>query len=419
MRNFICLLLLIMIPALSNAERLSAEEPPVDSLSRDDNAEGPPKPDDQSLSRRDTENSSADSLLSVRHFAVSTADTILNGRDTVAAEPTPKMAGKLVGFGVGLSVGSIALFRMWQDALPTDIGGLRLSPDFGADLAAGDTALLSYASIETPDQFNFTLPFSLSLYRIKSRSAASLTATFSRNSKQFQASLSSARDSVNRRINILETLSYTTLALEATYMTAIPPAFFSIDGSEQTYLTMSVGAGPVNYLSRKGEVKGNFDEDDPRMTAVRDSVGKMFTTLSSNGMSLTWRIGISAIKNHQRGGGLEIGLYYGGSYTTYFHVDGERIPTGRINANHAKAGKPLSFISNRIEFKVSLMNPLRRQSGDTAGRGALTEKDIVDEKVTERDVPEDNSADEDVTENNVAEDDTADENTADEGNSDE
>jgi hypothetical protein len=277
--------------------------------------------------------------------------------DTPAAvkPDTAKLAGTYLGFGVGLSVGTIPIFTKWQDALPDSMQRFGITPLFGRDMVPGDTMFLRYRIAQPPDQFNFTLPFAVSVHNINAGSATSYALSFFHTSKQFQAEIFPHLDTSNRRVHIHETLRYYSLTLEATYMKAIPPEFFSVDGAQQTFLSMSIGASPVNVMTRSGGVKADLAEDDLRMRAVADSARTRLGNLSANGMSFSWRIGFSTIRNYGQGGGLELGLYYGGSYTFRFYADGEQIMTGSINADDDNADKPLTFLSNRIEFKATFL----------------------------------------------------------------
>jgi hypothetical protein len=274
-------------------------------------------------------------------------------------DTTAMMAGAYWGFGIGLSIGSVPVFGLWRNALPDTMRHLGITtPFFGADPLTGDIQPLQYRVTEAPDNFNFTLPFSISIRDIKPSRATVLALSFFHSGKQFQSEFYFLNDTLNRRVSLYENLSYYSVALEAAYMAAIPPVFFSINGTQQAYFTVAAGASPINTLTRNNGIKIEAPADDPRMQALADSVQKSLAKLKTNGMSLSWRVGISALRNYGQGGGLEMGLYYGGTYTTYFYNDGERINTGQIDPNNDGADKPLSFLSNRIEFKVTfLMSP--------------------------------------------------------------
>ncbi|MCL2218710.1 MAG: hypothetical protein FWC23_02170 [Chitinispirillia bacterium] len=298
----------------------------------------------------------ANNILSLLTMIIALTAAAVNADNAVDTSTVRNnMAGTYFGFGAGLSIGSIPVFTMWQNTLPETMGRLGITQNFGADPLVNDTMPLRYRVSEIPDQFNFTLPLSVSLHSIKPGSAMSFALSFFHNSKQFQSILLFDRDTLNRRISIYETMRYYSLSIEAAYQKAIPPVFFSIDGAQQAYLSMSIGLSPINTFTRDNGVKLSAPENDLRMQTLADSVQKSFTGLSSNGMSLIWRFGISTIKSYGQGGGIEMGLYYGGSYASYFYNEGERVNNGQIDPASLNAGKPLSFISNRIEFKAAFL----------------------------------------------------------------
>jgi len=285
----------------------------------------------------------------------------INKRLTPAkiSDDPPPLSGAYWGFGIGLSVGTVPVFQMWQRHFPASF----LSPAFAADTDAGDTKTMRSRITESPDAFNFALPINISLYSIGEKRVFSLSVSFFRNTKEFQSALDIA-DTVTRRIDILEKLAYQSASIEAAARWAIPPAFFSIDGSQQTLLTIALGASPINAFTRESEIQTTFDDSDKRMQAAADSAGRMFAALSGNGLSLSWRIGISVIKQYQSGYGAEFGLFYSGAYSNYFYSEGVRLTEEHIkirgtdlNAESVINGKPLSFLSNQAEFKATLLVP--------------------------------------------------------------
>jgi hypothetical protein len=279
----------------------------------------------------------------------------------------PRLSGACWGFGMGLSVGDAPIFPMWQKRFPDSMDSLGLSPAFGAD--SGDAGPLRYRVTESPDAFNFALPFRLSLYSIGETRVFSFAVSFFRNSKRFQTELSISSDTVARRFGMIETLVFHSVSLEAAGGFAIPPAFFSIDGTQQTLLTLAVGASPVNAFTRSCEFEQNFDAGDARLSAAADSVKKAFAALSGNGLSLSWRVGISAIKRYSSGSGVEFGLFYSGAYRGYFYSDGVRLTEEHIkkrgtdlNAESVAGGKPLAFLSNQAEFTATFLLPAKSKS---------------------------------------------------------
>jgi len=292
-------------------------------------------------------------------------DSSESGKRPPASKPDadpPPLLGACWGFGVGLSVGTVPIFPMWQRNFPNTLRQLGLP-----DTSNGEKTLLRYRVTESPDAFNFALPFRLSLHSIGEKRSFSFSVMFFRNSKEFQSTLDIS-DTAARRINILERLSYYSASIEAAGDLAIPPIFFSVDGSQQTFLSLALGLSPINAFTRECEFENDFNNNDARMQAVADSVKKTFATISGNGLSFSWRIGISVIKQYPSGYGSELGLYYSGSYSNLFYSDGVRLTEEHIktrgtdiNAESVTGGKPLSFLSNQAEFRATLLVPTARK----------------------------------------------------------
>ncbi|MDR2577321.1 MAG: hypothetical protein LBC70_00720 [Chitinispirillales bacterium] len=317
---------------------------------------------DSSLVIGDTDSLVIDSLIIDDNIVLTDS---VGHQDTAAvavSQPPPKLTGTLFGFGAALSVGTIPVFTMWQNTLPNMMSDLGITAAFGNDLVPGDTALLRYRVIQAPDEFNFVIPFTLSIHSIRDDHAISLAVSFFQNVKRFQSELSySGDDTLARRVNLYEMLAYTTVSLEAAYHWSIPPVLFSVDRAQETYFTLGAGVSPFNYFTRSGGVTNRSPEDDERMRAVADTVQKRFSALTTNGMALSWRAGITTVRAYAQGSGLEMGLYYTGSYSTHFSIDGERLMESGVHPVDEEKDRPLTFISNRIEFRVSFLIPHQKR----------------------------------------------------------
>lgn len=294
-----------------------------------------------------------------------TIDTVnVNTVNKVNTDTVPRLSGTYWGFGVSLSVGNVPIFPMWQKHFPDSLRHFGLSPT-----AEDDAGILRYGITESPDAFNFAMPFSISLYNIGEKQVFSFSVSFFSNNKEFQSALSIASDSATRRIDILENLSFYSVSIEAAARLAIPPALFSIDNVQQTFLTMTLGASPINTFTRNREIKTDFDPGDTRMQSAVDSVKRVFPAFSGNGLSVSWRVGISAVKRYPSGYGSELGIFYSGAYCGYFYSNGTRLTEEHIkirgadlNAENVTNGKPLSFLSNQAEFRATLLVPAKRKN---------------------------------------------------------
>ena len=331
-----------------------------------DTARGTPTDTDTASIPRDS-NVAADTSINTDSASLSSGINP-DAKLSVSQDTVPKLSGTFFGLGFGLSIGNIPLFTMWQDALPTKIEHLGLSPTFGIDTSIGDMLQLRYSIVESPEQFNFVMPLSVTVYNVKKNSVTAFSLSYFQNSKQFQSTITpgtQGNDTLGRRVDIHQILRYHSLTIEASYHAAIPPVFFSIDGAQQSFFSVSAGISPLNYFSREGDAKVSAPEGDSRMQSVADSAKSKLAPLSANGMALTWRVGINTLRGYANGGGIEMGLFYSGAYSAYFYGNGEEVMKSRIHAVGGEADKPLSFLSNRVEFKISFMRPAKR--GNTEG----------------------------------------------------
>jgi hypothetical protein len=297
-------------------------------------------------------------LCTILFMAVVTASY---AQDTTATKSdTAVIEGKYYGFGMGLSLGAIPLFSTWKIALLDSLSRIDITPSFGRDSATNNLGDLKHNVIEAPEEFNFFIPLHISLYSVKENRSASLGLSFFSNVKQFQAEIVPTLDTGGRLVNIYETMKFYSLALEASWQMAIPPEYFSITGSQKTFVSLTLGLSPVQYISRDGDVR--VTNGDTRMQSVADTVKKkMMPDFSANGASASWRVGIGTLKSLQNGSALEMGLYYSGAYSGYFFRDGKKVMKSDIHIGEDETDNPLSFISNRIEFKVTYLIPVKRE----------------------------------------------------------
>jgi len=271
------------------------------------------------------------------------------------------ISGKHYGFGAGLSLGSIPVFSMWKNALLDSLNRMNITPSFGRDSAANNTGDLRFNIIEAPEEFNFFIPFHVSMYNIKETHTASIGLSFFYNAKQSQAEIVPYLDENGRRVNIYETMKFYSLTLEAAWQVMVPQEYFSIKGQQKTFVSLALGVSPAQYITRYGDIIAT--ESDTRMQAIADTAKKtMMPDFSANGASASWRIGIGTLKRLQNGCALEMGLYYSGAYIGYFFRDGDKIMKSAIyNMGEDERDNPISFVSNRIEFKVTYLVPVKRE----------------------------------------------------------
>jgi len=287
------------------------------------------------------------------------------------ADPDVKKSETMLGFGAGMSIGSVPLFTLWQNSLPDSISRIGLTPDFGreTDALSGSLVNLRYVITEAPEVFNLIFPLTLSVYNMKNDRIATLGLSFFYTSKQFQSMIHPELDTLSRRVNIDQKLSLYSLSLEAGYQKAIPPAYFSITGSQQTLFSVSLAASPYNMFTRNSKIRTSVSESDMRMRAAADSARKSLSDLSSHGKALSWRLGFTTLKHYGDGGGVEMGLFYGGSYNALFYDDsyalfynnkGSRTRKSQIYTAEDEKDKNLTFLQSKIELRITFLRSLKR-----------------------------------------------------------
>ncbi|MFP4163188.1 MAG: hypothetical protein ACLFQB_04310 [Chitinispirillaceae bacterium] len=283
--------------------------------------------------------------------------------DSLSQKPKAPQ-GMLLGAGVGFSIGSIPLFTLWQKSLPDSLDHLGLDPQSGtimpdsSNSIEADTNQLSYEITEEPEVYNITLPIYLTAMHVEEDRMISVGASFLYTSKQFQTSVYPEPDTLDRRVNIREKMNFYSLALELAYKKAIPPQYFSIDGTDRAFFTAALSLSPLCAFTKESSASTSIPAEDLRMHALRDTIQSRLTPLSSFGAALSWQFGISTLKHSSNGGGLEIGLQYSGSWHSLFSNEGSKVLNRDIYYRAPKANKPLSFISSRIELKVSVFRAL-------------------------------------------------------------
>lgn len=314
-----------------------------------------------------------DSLFNSESRPASAQDTVQKGAVTDQITAAENQNGFQIGAGVGFSIGSIPLFSLWQKSLPDSLSRFGLDVNSGMILpdtlnsVEADTNRLTYEIAEKPEVYNITLPLYLSLMHVKDNRMLTLSASFLYTSKQFQAMVYPEPDTLDRRVSISEKMNFYSLALELEYQKAIPAQYFLIEGTDQAFLSAAFSVSPLSTFSKKSQARTSVSPDDTRMQSIRDSIQSRLNPISSTGAALAWRLGISTMKRYQDGGGLQIGLHYSGSWHSFFSDEGAKILNRDIYYKAAKADNPLSFVSNRIELKVSIFRSLGKGAKNETG----------------------------------------------------
>ncbi len=255
----------------------------------------------------------------------------------------------LWGPGAGITLGSFPVFSMWENALPDSLGTFGLDNNY--PLQYSDSSELIYRITQKVDPFSMSIPISINYGYWTENSLLSVAINFSTSSKRLQSSLFMQNDSLERRVNLNNTIRFTTLGFGAEVHRSIPRHYFSITGVDQTFFTAALGVSPFSRVTVHNYVSSV--ENDTIIESVRDSVVAKFSTIAGNGIGASWRLGISSVRKLDKRSNLLIGLCYSGSWFSRFRTENRHLRKEDINPQ--QSDELLSFVANRIEFTISLL----------------------------------------------------------------
>jgi hypothetical protein len=318
----------------------------------------------------DSYNITSDSLLYKNKHSKNSADSLEQKIQDSLAMLVIK--GNYIGASIGWSLGGNEAVKLWETALPDSLGDFNLTqktgfimPDTNATdslMRLGDTSHLRVSIKEKPNMYNMTFPIAIHFSRFRDKDQFSASLSFAYLSKTQKGSVYVLNDSIDRRIDFRKQLSMYTVTLYALYGIKIDPMYFSVDQVDRTNVFLGFGVSPLvtinNYtkLSKKG--------NDPRLQIISDSMRSSYKNSSGFGLSLSIRTGISTIKSINRGK-LEFGLFYNLGWFNYFYDNNKRVYRNALNPADNDAHKPLSFVTNRVEFTIGV---LRSASGKSSLR---------------------------------------------------
>ncbi|KMQ52380.1 hypothetical protein CHISP_0647 [Chitinispirillum alkaliphilum] len=279
--------------------------------------------------------------------------------DTVNSLPA---ANYFWGPGVAFTLGGIEAFSLWQAALPDSLGTFGLQKNY--PIQYSDSSTLSYQITQKADPFNISIPIGLSVVRATENSMISAGVSFFTTGKKFQSTITIKDDSLEQKLNLGESIRFTSLALEMGIHKAIPQQYFQITGVDNSYFSAALSISPFSRIS-VGNTVSDASDDNQVANSVRDSVLKNQNSLASNGTALSWKLGITTLRAIDNRSNLKIGLYYSGSWFTRFSKENRELLRGELNPRASRASEPLSFVSNRLELNVSLLYGINSQTEKT------------------------------------------------------
>jgi hypothetical protein len=256
----------------------------------------------------------------------------------------------IIGAGIGLAVGSIPVFSLWKNGLPQSLAGFDLSAS-SFSLPA-DTVPLAFSIRENPDVYNMVFPLSISFDRCFSQSRFGTALSFSFISKKYTSSIATTADSSLRRVDIRQQLALYTLSLDLVYGRKIPNRYFSVDGVDRTDAIIGISIVPLVALNKTSSIKSNTQ--DPRFTALADSLSKGVNSFSSYGVAFGWRAGIMTLRRLSNRGGVEAGISYFGAWSGRFRTSGAPLLENQVSKTGISQTE-LGSVSSRLELTVSFI----------------------------------------------------------------
>jgi hypothetical protein len=273
-----------------------------------------------------------------------------------------------LGFGIGWSLGSFEPAEMWGNTLPSELADLRLTKSTliaAADsmssdslLRAGDSSEITFSIKDKPSVYNMAFPISILFVKFDKNYRHSLMVSFSIFSKKQKSTVSLLNDSLSRRIDIKQNFTLYNASLHYMIGKRIPPVYISVDGVDRTDVIAGIGVSPLIYMNISNSI--NAYSDDVRITGITDSIKSQIHNLKCNGLSLSFKAGLSTVK-HLKKGALDASILYTITWNDYFYDNGTRVKNGNVDLKNSEATENLSFLSNKLEISIVLLKKIKHK----------------------------------------------------------
>lgn len=274
-----------------------------------------------------------------------------------------------LSFGAGWSLGSNRYVKLWESSLPDSLGNWGLtntsfrfvfdSTLIGPQPNQDDTANIAFSVKEKPALYSITFPLSVSLTRLRVDDRIAITLNGSWLHKLFKATVATVGDSVNRKVDISETLNMYSLFIDITYGHVIPPVYFSIDGIDKTYGSVGLGFSPLIFLASHQNVVA-YGGNSSRMGRIAERIKSTSVEHAIHGTSAVFHCGLTTLQRLSPRQLLTVDVCFSMNWYGYFYEAGERMYSTNINRTESSDGAPLSWISNRFDLSFSLMRRIAK-----------------------------------------------------------
>ncbi len=269
-----------------------------------------------------------------------------------AADSFDCRTGTIVGAGIGLSLGSMPEFDIWNSNLAQHLSDLGLS-DSSFQVHGLDTGLLAFTVRQSPDLFSMTFPITIYVGQLYPRHRLTGSLSFAYLTKEYDARLSLVNDSA-RYFDLQQKLGLYSFTAGLTWGSRIPERYFSVEGIDRTDALIGIIASPWLALRRSTTI-GAPPTTDVRLTELYQAVLPQVSSFSAIGIAYGWRMALATVKHRSKRSGLEAELAYSGMWNTRFRTSsGTTIAQADLGDKTSAAGSTLSYYTSRIEISVSL-----------------------------------------------------------------
>lgn len=266
--------------------------------------------------------------------------------------------------GFGWSLGNVKMMDLWQRSLPDSLGSLDLTGNAYAvpydstepDQEIVDTARIAFSVKEDPAPYSMSFPVCISLTRLRENDFLSFSLQGSWMRKVFSATIATPDDSLERKVDFIESINHYTLFASFAYGIALPEYYFSVEGIERTSFTLALDISPILATSINRKVTAS--DDDERFMAIKKHIRSPHRFI--RGTAAAGRIGLSTIKRVDQRHAMDYGIWYSLQWNGFFKEEGNRVSFNDIAPSYRRKDKPLSWFSNRFELTIAILRRLKK-----------------------------------------------------------
>jgi hypothetical protein len=295
--------------------------------------------------------------------------TVSEKPEASGLQPTEDSTGLRDGLhfsaGIGWMFGGYELLSLWENAQPDSLQHLGLTDSsyrvpFDSTLQNSDvtdSALLEFKVKEAPVAYTMSFPVIMSLISLRQERKLSLSLSGSWMRKVFTGTISARGDTLGRNVDFKESVNVYTMLLSLQWGRPIPTRYFSIEGVDRSYFTAGFDLAPM--VGVRVRRTATATADFPRFTTIADQISsppKRFLHGGAAGI----RLGISMLRRLNAASATDFGIWYTIRGYGYFLENGDRVGFTDIDPASKKEGRPLFWISNRLELSFAFMRHVKR-----------------------------------------------------------